>query len=180
LPKAIDYLNNYPTCLIREPGSLKWGLASSVEIILEKVESRPFIKSKRLIRKNKEILKKGDSVCYLLANAKWEGSIENQRRITDPIWSPSLHKIWKLIVLEDEPVLYYLDGEYVPTCRFVREELMYLDHEPELPLQGILASTGNASLEAEEKVSHSRSIHIVHTSNSKFKGLVQAEDYAKK
>ena len=23
LPKAIDYLNNYPTCLIRKPGSLK-------------------------------------------------------------------------------------------------------------------------------------------------------------
>jgi len=24
LPKAIDYLNNYPTRLIREPGSSKW------------------------------------------------------------------------------------------------------------------------------------------------------------
>jgi hypothetical protein len=26
IPVVIDYLNNYPTCLIREPGSEKWGL----------------------------------------------------------------------------------------------------------------------------------------------------------
>src|SRR6266496_3660773 len=44
LPKAIDYLNNYPTHLIREPGSLKWELAPSVDILLEKVKSRPSIK----------------------------------------------------------------------------------------------------------------------------------------
>ncbi|CAB4403253.1 unnamed protein product [Rhizophagus irregularis] len=27
LPKVVDYLNNYPTCLIRAPGTSKWGLA---------------------------------------------------------------------------------------------------------------------------------------------------------
>ncbi|CAG8783034.1 16766_t:CDS:2, partial [Gigaspora rosea] len=73
LPKAIDYLNNYPTRLIREPGSLKWGLAPSEAILLEKVESRPSIKSKRPVRKNEETLKKGDTIRYLLANAEWEG-----------------------------------------------------------------------------------------------------------
>jgi hypothetical protein len=44
-----------------------------VAILLEKVESRPSIKSKRPVRKHKEILKKGDTIHYLLANAKWEG-----------------------------------------------------------------------------------------------------------
>ena len=70
LPKAIDYLNNYPTRLIREPGSSKWGLAPSEAILLEKVEFKPSIKSKCPVGKNEETLKKGDTVCYLLANAE--------------------------------------------------------------------------------------------------------------
>jgi hypothetical protein len=55
LPKAIDYLNNYPTRLIRKPGSSKWGLAPSVAILLEMVESRPSIKSKRPVGKMKKL-----------------------------------------------------------------------------------------------------------------------------
>jgi len=93
LLKAIDYLNNYSTRLIRESDSSKWGLASSVAILLEKIDSRPSIKSKRPIGKNKETLKKGNTVRYLLANVKWEGSMKNQRHITDPIFLPSLHKV---------------------------------------------------------------------------------------
>ena len=47
LPKAIDYLNNYPTRLIREPGSEKWGFEPVKAIALERVESRPSTKYKR-------------------------------------------------------------------------------------------------------------------------------------
>ena len=93
LPKVVDYLNHYPTRLIREPGSSKWGLAPSEAILLEEVESKPSISSKRPIGKDEITLKKGDSVRYLLANAKWEGGMEAVRRSTDPIWSPSIHKI---------------------------------------------------------------------------------------
>ena len=93
LPKVIDYLNHYPTRLIREPGSSKWGLAPSEAILLEEVESKPSISSKRPIGKDEITLKKGDSVCYLLANTEWEGGMEAVRRSTDPIWSPSLHKV---------------------------------------------------------------------------------------
>ncbi|CAG8815084.1 20872_t:CDS:2, partial [Gigaspora rosea] len=50
-----------------------WGLAPSEAILLEKVESRPFIKSKCPVGKNEKTLKKGDTVRYLLANAEWEG-----------------------------------------------------------------------------------------------------------
>jgi len=85
LPKAIDYLNNYLIRLIREPDSSKWRLAPSVAILLEKVESKPSIKSKRPVRKNEEILKKSNTVRYLLVNAEWKGGMENQRRITNPI-----------------------------------------------------------------------------------------------
>jgi hypothetical protein len=70
LPNAIDYLNNYFTCLIRAPGSSKWGLTLSVAILLEKVESRPSIKSKCPVGEDEETLKKDDTICYLLANAE--------------------------------------------------------------------------------------------------------------
>ncbi|CAJ0748588.1 3121_t:CDS:2 [Entrophospora sp. SA101] len=88
LPEVIDYLNNYPTRLIRAPGSSKWGLAPIKAIKLEKVESRPSTKYKRPVGKNEENkLKKGDSVRYLLANAEWEGGMENQKRATDPTFN---------------------------------------------------------------------------------------------
>ena len=62
LPKVVDYLNHYSTRLIKEPDSSKWGLAPSVAVLLEKVESRPSIKSKHPVGKNKETLKKGNTV----------------------------------------------------------------------------------------------------------------------
>ena len=56
--------------------------------------------------------------------------MKNQRRVTNPIWSPSLHKIRKVVVIKNEPVLYYLDREYAPSREFVREELMLIS-DPE-------------------------------------------------
>ena len=47
LTKVLDYLNNYPTRLIRVPGSSRWGLAPAIAIRLERVESRPSTKYKR-------------------------------------------------------------------------------------------------------------------------------------
>src|ERR1044072_4135885 len=119
LPEAIDYLNNYLTRLIRELESKKWGLEPVKAIALERVESRPFTKYKRPVGKDEMKLKKGDTVRYLLANAEWEGGMENQKRATDPIWSPSIHKIRKVVVIKNEPVLYYIDGKFAPSCGFV-------------------------------------------------------------
>jgi hypothetical protein len=62
-------------------------------IALERVESRPSAKYKRQVGKDEITLKKGNTVHYLLANAEWEGDMENQKRATDPIWSPSIYKI---------------------------------------------------------------------------------------
>ena len=58
--------------------------------------------------------------------------MENQKRATDPIYS------------EKEPVLYYLDGEYVPSRRFVKEELMHVDDPDKIqyPPQRILSEIG--------------------------------------
>jgi hypothetical protein len=112
--------------LIREPGSEKWRLKLVKAITLERVKSRPSTKYKYTVGKDEIRLKKGDTIRYLLANAEWEGGMENQKRATVPIWSPSIHKIRKVIAIKNEPVLYYLDGEFAPFHGFVREELMLI------------------------------------------------------
>nr|CAG8472714.1 14232_t:CDS:2 [Entrophospora candida] len=172
LPEVINYLNNYPTRLIKAPGSKKWGLAPIKAIKLEKVESRPSMKYKRPVGRDEKRLKKGDTVRYLLANGEWEGGMENQRRATDPVWSPTLFKIGKIVVTKNEPVLYYIDGEFAPKRGFVREELMHLTCEPDLPPQSILS----------EK-QHTRLVHSIQVSENKLAvlgSLIQACEYAKK
>ena len=62
-------------------------------IALERIESRPSTKYKHLVEKDKIRLKKGDTICYLLVNAEWEGRMENQKHATDPTFSSSLHRI---------------------------------------------------------------------------------------
>ena len=170
LPEVIDYLNNYPTRLIRAPGSSKWGLAPKIAIRLAKVESRPSTKYKRPIGKYEENkLKKGDTVRYLLADGEWEGSPGlEQKKATDPIWSPSLHKIRKIVVTKNEPVLYYLgddNDEYPPKRGFVFEELMHVDLENlQYPPQSIL-----------EENTRSRSVNFVRIINKMAKAVAYAE-----
>jgi len=72
----------------------------------------------------------------------------------------------KNVVFENEPVLYYLDGEYAPSRGFVCEELMYVDPEKiQYPPQRILLEN-----------QHSRLVHIARVSEK----LTKAEEYAKR
>jgi hypothetical protein len=55
-----------------------------------------------------------------------KGGIENQRQTTDPIFSPSIYKIQKVIVIKNEPVLYYLDRKYAPSRGFMQKEFILI------------------------------------------------------
>ena len=62
-----------------------------------------------------------------------------RHKITDLIWSLSLHKIQRIIVGKNPlmPILYYLD-ESEPQRPFVREQLMHIKEEPMLPPRWVL------------------------------------------
>ena len=72
-------------------------------------------------------------VRYLYQPGELEGG---RRRATDPVWSLDVYRIGRSVTKPDEPVLYYLlDG---PTRGFVREELLVVPPDTQLPPDGIL------------------------------------------
>ncbi len=79
-------------------------------------------------------LPSGVAVRYLYQQGEQEGG--GRRRATDPIWSLSVHRLGRSVTKPGEPVLYYLsDG---PQRGFVREELMQITSNTELPPDGVL------------------------------------------
>ena len=77
-----------------------------------------------------------DLVRYLLLPGELEGG---QKRATDCIWSPQIYHIKESMVQKNQPVLYWLEDDELnsPKRSFVREELMVIPHNTELPPQSI-------------------------------------------
>ena len=75
----------------------------------------------------------GVGVRYLYQPGELEGG---RRRATDPVWSLTVHRLGRSVTKPGEPVLYYLqDG----TQRgFVREELLLVPPDTQLPPDGVL------------------------------------------
>ena len=72
-------------------------------------------------------------VRYLYQPGELEGG---RRRATDPVWSLEVHRLGRSVTKSGEPVLYYLlDG---PTRGFVREELLVVPPDTQLPPDGVL------------------------------------------
>ena len=77
----------------------------------------------------KDVLPEDGLYRYLYQPGELEGG--QQRRATDMIWSWNTFRLDKIIQDEGERVLYYLrDG---PKRSFVREELMLIPEETQLP-----------------------------------------------
>jgi hypothetical protein len=132
--RIVDNMNDSPTRLI--------GMRPNDAMKLERVYSKPSVKYNRPIGVDEPQLPKGTTVRFLLAKGEWENDPFERRRITDPIWSPSLHKIRRIVVGKNPPmpVLYYLD-ESGPQRPFVREQLMHIKEEPMLPPRWVLGDS---------------------------------------
>ena len=76
-------------------------------------------------------------VRYLLKPGELEGG---RRRATDCNWSPQTYHIKKALVQKNQPILYWLiyENGNGPKRSFVREELMVIPHNIELPPDWVL------------------------------------------
>ena len=77
----------------------------------------------------------GVGVRYLYQPGELEGG---RRRATDPVWSLELYRFGCSVTKPDEPVLYYLQGDDAQQRCFVREELLAVPSDTQLPLDEVL------------------------------------------
>ena len=122
LPDVIKALNNESTRLI--------GMKPSDAIQNKTVKVQSSAPTKDT---NEERLPSSVGVRYLYQPGELEGG--QQRRATDPIWSLDIYRIDRAVMKPGEPILYYLNGI---TRGFVRQELLVIPQNTELPPDGIL------------------------------------------
>ena len=79
-------------------------------------------------------LASGVGVRYLYQPGELEGG---RRRATDPVWSLQVYRLARSVTKTGSPVVYYL--EEGPQRGFVREELMIVPADTELPPDGVLS-----------------------------------------
>ncbi|CAG8698048.1 8241_t:CDS:1 [Acaulospora morrowiae] len=129
--RIVDNMNDTPTRLIR--------MSPNDVTKLEWIYSKPLVKYNRPIGVNESQLEKGTTICFLLVPGEWKNNPFERRRITDPIWLPSLYKIRRIVVGKNPlmPVLYYLDDSGSQRS-FVREQLMHIKEKPILPPRWVL------------------------------------------
>ena len=77
----------------------------------------------------------GVGVRYLHQPGELEGG---RRRATDPVWSLEVYRLGRSVTMPDEPVLYYLQGNDAHQRGFVREELLAVPSDTQLPPDGVL------------------------------------------
>ena len=84
---------------------------------------------------SKQKVPSGVGVRYLYQPGEQEGG---RRRATDPVWSFEIYRLGRSVTKPDEPVLYYLQGDDAPQRGFVREELLAVPSDTQLPPDGVL------------------------------------------
>ena len=126
LPQVLKSMNSEPTRLTgKEPSSA---------IGLEKVTIKGG-SYKRPVGMDESRLPPGVLVRYLYAPGEGEGG--ERRRATNPIWSLGIYDLIRSVVTSGQPVLYYL-SEGAPKRGFVREELLVVPDDTELPPKSVL------------------------------------------
>jgi hypothetical protein len=87
----------------------------------------------RLVGLKEQKVPSGVGVRYLYQAGELEGG---RRRATDPVWSLGVYRLGRSVTKPDEPILYYLQEG--PERGFVREELLIVPPDTQLPPDGVL------------------------------------------
>ena len=113
------------------------GISPAVAIKKSQVSSRSSYPRDGPVGYEEEKLPPDISVRYLLEPNDLEGG---RRRAGDMNWSPKIYHIHMSLTQKNQPVLYWLidDNGNGPMRSFVREELLEIDADSELPPQWIL------------------------------------------
>ena len=133
LPLVLKAMNSEPTRLI--------GKDPSSALLLDRVDVKVG-EYKRPVGFDEVRLPPGVLVRYLYAPGEGEGG--ERRRATDPIWSLGVWELSRSVVSSNQPVLYYLTTgrggttSGGPKRGFVREELLVVPNDTELPPKGVL------------------------------------------
>lgn len=125
LPSVLAALNNEVTRMT--------GKRPSEAVKLQRVTSKPSsVVPGRAIGLEETLIPSDAQVRYLYSSSPGEHELEGgRRRATDPVWSLPVLTVRNVVRQHDQPALYYLvDG---PARGFVREELMSVPHDTELP-----------------------------------------------
>ena len=126
LPAVVSALNGEVTRLTGKRPSEAIGAKSVAQKPSSTVPGRP-------VGLREQKLPSGVGVRYLYQPGELEGG---RRRATDPVWSLRVYRLGRSVTKPDEPVLYYLqDG---PPRGFVREELLVVPPDTQLPPDGVL------------------------------------------
>ncbi|GBB93245.1 hypothetical protein RclHR1_21380005, partial [Rhizophagus clarus] len=113
------------------------GISPVEAIEKEEVFAKPSYSRDGPIGFDEEKLSSDVLVRYLLYPGELEGG---RRRAGDLNWSPHIYHILESMVQKNQPVLYWLEDDdgNGPQRSFVREELMVIPFDTELPPQWIL------------------------------------------
>jgi len=131
LPAVVEDINNSITRQL--------GISPAVAIEREQVNAKSSYPRYGPVGFDEEKLSGAVLVRYLLDPSDLEGG---RRRAGDMNWSPHIYHIRQSMVQKNQPVLYWLVNEdgNGPERSFVREELMTIPLDTELPPQWVLTT----------------------------------------
>ena len=114
------------------------GISPAKAIKKSRVESKSSKPRDGPVGFQEERLTQDARIRYLLEPNDLEGG---RRRAGDMSWSPDIFRIHKSLVQKNQPILYWLIGEKdnVLERSFVREELLLIPEDTELPPQWVLS-----------------------------------------
>ena len=134
--RSTEWVKPLPAVVAALNGEVTWltGKRPYDAIKAKTVAQKPTsVVPNRPVGLKKQRLPSGVGVRYLYQPGELEGG---RRSGTDPVWSLEVCRLGRLVTKPEEPVLYYLqDG---PLRGFVREELLVVPPDTQLPPDGVL------------------------------------------